>query len=72
MVSVQSLRNFHKAKKKKKKKKNSGKESAWNAGDVDMWVGSLGQEDPMEEEMATHCSNLAQKIHGQRSLAGYS
>ena len=24
-----------------------------------MWVGSLGGEDPLEEEMATHCSILA-------------
>ena len=23
------------------------------------WVGSLGQEDPLEKEMATHCSILA-------------
>ena len=27
-----------------------------------MWVPSLGQEDPLEEEMATHSSILAQKI----------
>ena len=26
------------------------------------WVGSLGQEDPLEEEMATHSSVLAWKI----------
>ena len=36
-----------------------------------MWVGSLGQEDPLEEEMATHSSILAGKFHGQRSLTGY-
>ena len=36
------------------------------------WVRSLGQEDPLEEEMATHSSILAWKIHGQRSLAGSS
>ena len=35
-------------------------------------VRSLGQEDPPEKEMATHSSVLAWKIHGQRSLAGYS
>ena len=35
-------------------------------------IQSLGQEDPLEEEMATHSSILAWKIHGQRSLAGYS
>ena len=27
-----------------------------------MWVGSLGQEDPLEEGMATHSSILAWKI----------
>ena len=27
-----------------------------------MWVQSLGQEDPLEEEMATHSSILAWKI----------
>ena len=26
------------------------------------WVQSLGQEDPLEKEMATHCSFLAWKI----------
>ena len=26
------------------------------------WVGSLGQEDPLEKEMATHCSILAWRI----------
>ena len=34
---------------------------------------SLGQEDPLEEEMTTHPSILAWKtIHGQRSLVGCS
>ena len=33
---------------------------------------SLGWEDLLEKEMATHSSILAWKIHGQRSLAGYS
>ena len=37
-----------------------------------MQVQSLGQEDPLEEEMTTHSSILAWKIHGQRSLVGYS
>ena len=32
----------------------------------------MGQEDPLEQEMATHSSILARKSHGQRSLAGYS
>ena len=36
------------------------------------WVQSLGQEDPLEEEVATHSSILAWKTHGQRSLTGYS
>jgi len=35
-------------------------------------VRSLGQEDALEEEMATHSSILSWKIHGQRSLAGCS
>ena len=38
----------------------------------EMWVQSLGQEDPLEEEMATHSSGLVGKSHGQRNLAGYS
>ena len=36
------------------------------------WVQSLGQEDPLEEGMATHYSILAGEVHGQRSLAGCS
>ena len=32
------------------------------AGDARVWVRSLGQEDPLEEEMATHSSILAGKI----------
>ena len=36
------------------------------------WVRSLGWEDPLEKEMATHSSILAWKIHGQRSLVDYS
>ena len=35
-------------------------------------VCSLGWEDPLEKEMATHSSILAWRIHGQGSLAGYS
>ena len=38
----------------------------------EIWVQSLGQEDPLEKEMATHSSILAWRIHGQRTLAGYS
>ena len=36
------------------------------------WVQSLGQEEPLEKEMATHSSILPGEFHGQRSLAGYS
>ena len=39
---------------------------------METWVHSLGREDPLEKEMATHSSILAWRIHGQRSLAGYS
>ena len=35
-------------------------------------VRSLGQEDPLEKEIAIHSSTIAWKIHGQRSLVGYS
>ena len=35
-------------------------------------VQSLGWEDPLEKGMATHSSVLAWRIHGQRSLLGYS
>ena len=38
----------------------------------EMRVQSLGQEDPLDEEMATRSSILARGIHGQRSLLGYS
>ena len=47
-----------------------------NAGDA-RDVGSIprsgrGQEEALEEEMATHSSILAWESHGQRSMAGYS
>ena len=35
-------------------------------------VQSLGQEDPLEQEMATPSNILAEKSHGQRSLMRYS
>ena len=38
---------------------------------VEMRVGSLGQEDPLEEGMATHSNILAWRTP-QRSLVGYS
>ena len=34
------------------------------------WVGSLGQEDPLEEEMATHSSVLAWRIPGTGEPGG--
>ena len=37
----------------------------------DTKVQSLGQEDPLEKEMATHSNILAWRIHRQRSLVGY-
>ena len=39
---------------------------------LETWVRSLGGEDPLEEEMATHSSLLPGESHGQRSLEGYS
>ena len=38
----------------------------------DNQVRSLGQEDPLEKEMATYSSTLPRKFHGWRSPAGYS
>ena len=35
------------------------------------WVPSLGWEDPLEKEMATHPVFLCRKYHGQRCLVGY-
>ena len=36
----------------------------------EMWVLSLGWEDPPEEEMATHPVFLPKKSRGQRSMVG--
>ena len=33
----------------------------------EMWVHSLGLEDSLEKEMATHSSNLSGEFHGQIS-----
>ena len=33
-----------------------------NVGDIETWVPSLSQEDPLEESMATHSSILAWRI----------
>ena len=38
----------------------------------EMWVQSLGQEDPLEKEIATYSVFLPGEFHGQRSLADYS
>ena len=38
----------------------------------DTWVRSLGQEDPLKEEMATHSNILAGKSDGQRNLVDCS
>ena len=38
----------------------------------EVWVQSLGWEDPLEKVMASHSSILAGEFLGQRSLAGYS
>ena len=38
----------------------------------EMWVGSLGWEDPLEEGMATHSSILAWRIPWTEILVGYS
>ena len=47
--------------------------NAGDAGDVgSMWVQSLGGEDLLGKEMATHEVFLPGKFYGQRSLAGYS
>ena len=38
----------------------------------DMGVQSLGQEDPLEEDIAIHSSVLAQRIPGTEEAGGYS
>ena len=38
------------------------KKPSANAEDMEMWVWSLGWEDPLEEGVATHCSILAWRI----------
>ena len=38
----------------------------------ELWVRSLGQEDPLEKEMATHNGILAWRIPWTEDLAGYS
>ena len=41
-----------------------------NAGDQEMWVQSLGWEDPLKEEMATHTSILTWKIPRKEEHGG--
>ena len=36
----------------------------------EIWVQSLGQEDPLEKEMATHSSTLAWRIPWTEELGG--
>ena len=43
-----------------------------NAGDTEMKVQSLGQEDPLEKEMATHFSILAWRTPWTEEPVGYS
>ena len=51
----------------------SGKEPACQCGRYETRVQPLGQEDPLEKEMATHSSILAWKIQWRwRKLVGYS
>ena len=38
----------------------------------EIWVPSLGQEDPLKKEMVTHSRSLAWKIPWTEELAGYS
>ena len=49
----------------------SGKESACQCRRHEMTVPSLDWEDHLEKEMATHCSIIVWKTHGQRSLVDY-
>ena len=43
-----------------------------SAGDIEMWVRSLGQEDPLAVGSATIPVFFPGESHGQRTLAGYS
>ena len=47
-----------------------GKESACNIGDTGDVVGSLGQEDPLEKEMATDSNILAWEIQWTEEPSG--
>ena len=41
-----------------------------NAEDIETWVPSLGQEDPLEEGMVTHSTILAWRIPQTEELGG--
>ena len=43
-----------------------------SVANVETWVQALGQEDPLEKEMATPSSILAGKSHEQTGMVGYS
>ena len=49
-----------------------GKECTCQCKKHETWLQSLGQEDPLEEEMATHFNILPGNFHGQTKLVGYS
>ena len=49
-----------------------GKEPACDAGDADIWVRFLGQEEPLEEVQQPTPVFLPGESHGQRILVGYS
>ena len=41
-----------------------------SAGDLEMWVRSLGQEDPLEEGVAVHSSSLAWRTQWTEETGG--
>ena len=41
-----------------------------NAGDIETWVQSLGQKDPLEEGMATRSTVLAWRVPWTEELGG--
>ena len=56
---------------KKNKNKNKKNKQKKHLPRQDTWVQSLGQEEPLEEEMATHSSILAWKIPWAGEVGGY-
>ena len=51
---------------------HSGKEPACQCRRCEMWVRSLGQEDPLKKDITTTPVSLPGNFCGQRSLTGYS